>query len=324
MLDLLEYFDEPFGNPTLFLQWLIAGKAREHITVALSGAGGDELFAGYPRYRAMQLSAAIHRVPKPWLRFASRSLARLRDANKSMHLRRARELLDGLDEDPLREFQSWTYYMTEADKALLLRERSANCLPSNRVLRQQYEECRSSPDNRMLQLDVQTFLVDNLLNYTDRMSMAVGMEVRVPFLEADFVQFALNLPMSWKLGWQSKNIMRKTFAQYLAPAIRRGKKRGFNAPLGVWMRDQLDQYFEAARDTGHPLRERLGDDIGATWLTSRLLNADYIDWMRQQHREGRQDLAHELFAVIMFDLWWRKYITGTSPMVHWSAEGSNQ
>ena len=67
----------------------------------------------------------------------------------------------------------------------------------------------------------------------------------------------------------------------------------------------------------------LGVDIGATWQTARVLNADYIDWMRQQHREGRQDLAHELFAVIMFDLWWRKYITGTMPMVHWSAEGSN-
>jgi asparagine synthase (glutamine-hydrolysing) len=163
-------------------------------------------------------------------------------------------------------------------------------------------------------------LVDNLLEYTDRMSMAVGMEVRVPLLEPEVVAYALNVPFSWKLGARSSKIIeRDAFQRFLTPEVRRGAKRGFNAPLGIWMRGPLAEYIVASQQDRHPLKDVLGADIGASWGDEGVLNWSYIDKLRRAHREGRHDLSYELFAVIAFDVWWRKYITGTLPIEHWSA-----
>ena len=322
MLGLIDYFDEPFGNPTFYLQWMIARESRQHMTVALSGGGGDELFAGYPRYRAAQLARAFHHVPSPLLRGARFGLNLLKDNHRTMRLRRLREFLDGLDDDPVQEFTKWTYYMTSADKAALFEtNRTADALPSERYLRRFYDESPFSDGNRLLHVDCQSFLVDNLLQYTDRMSMAVGMEVRVPFLEPDLVEFSLNIPFSFKLdSRQSKKILRDTFRQFITPSVHGAPKRGFNAPLATWIREDLEEYFLAAQDRAHPLRDRLGGDIGLTWGDAGILSSDHIERMRAEHREGRQDLSHELFAVITFDVWWRKYITQTLPIEHWSAD----
>lgn len=320
MLGLVDYFDQPFGNPTFYLQWLIAKHAREHITVALNGAGGDELFAGYPRYRAAKLARMVRRLPRFIRRGAERSLGILRDTNRSMRLRRAREFLAGLDQDPVREFTNWTYYLGADDKARLLSASNGGWQPSDRCLRRIYDQSPFRDGNRLLHVDVSSFLVDNLLEYTDRMSMAVGMEVRVPMLEPSFVSCALSIPFERKLGkGGSKLVLRDAFAEYLTPTVQRGAKRGFNAPLGLWMRRELDGYFAASRSDRHPLKDVLGADIGAVWSDEGILDWNYIDSMRQQHRSGRQDLSHELLSVILFDVWWRKYVSGTLPIEHWSA-----
>src|SRR5205823_9844397 len=138
--------------------------------------------------------------------------------------------------------------------------------PSERHLRRYFEESPFDDGNRLLHVDVRSFLVDNLLEYTDRMSMAVGMEVRVPLLEADVVAYALNVPFHWKLGARfSKVIERDAFKEFLTPEVRRGAKRGFNAPLGLWMHGPLDQYIVASRQDRHPLKDVLGADIGESW-----------------------------------------------------------
>lgn len=323
MLGLVDHFDEPFGNPTFYLQWLIAGRAREHITVALNGAGGDELFAGYPRYRAAQLSRLLHHVPESVLRVGRRALDLARDDHRTMRLRRVREFFDGLDADPVREFANWTYFMNGPEKAELLQESTSSLESSERYLRRYYDETPVAGDNRLLHIDVQSFLADNLLVYTDRMSMAVGMEVRVPLLEPAFVEYALNIPYRWKLSLgSSKWIFRHAFRQFLTPSVRKGAKRGFNAPLALWIRDELDEYFSASEQSNHPLMDVLGEDIGATWKNDAILNWNYIDQMRREHRDGRKDLSYELFSVIVFDVWWRKYITGSLPITRWTAVGA--
>lgn len=320
MLGLIDYFDQPFGNPTFYLQWLISKHARSFITVALNGAGGDELFAGYPRYRAAALARTIRFVPRAMLRGAERSLGVLRDNYRSMHLRRAREFLAGVDTDPVRQFTNWTYFLTPADKARLFSDRGESRSPSERHLRSIYDGSEFADDNRLLHVDLQSFLVDNLLEYTDRMSMAVSMEIRVPLLEPEFVNRAMNVPFDKKLGRRgSKLVMRDAFRQFLTPAVRSGAKRGFNAPLGQWMRRELDEYFVASKVDKHRLKDRLGSDIGATWLDDQILDWNYIDSLREAHHSGRQDLSHELFSIIAFDVWWRKYVRGTLPIEHWAA-----
>jgi asparagine synthase (glutamine-hydrolysing) len=156
------------------------------------------------------------------------------------------------------------------------------------------------------------------------MSMAVSMEVRVPLLEPEFVEYALSVPFHWKLNRRgSKQVMRETFQNLLSPAVRHGAKRGFNVPLGIWMRDSLDEYFVASETPGHKLRDSLGNDVGSTWRDDGFLKASSIEWMRREHRAGRQDLSHELFAIVIFDVWWRKYVTQTLPISGWSAIADN-
>ena len=325
MLGLLEFFDQPFGNPTFYLQWLIARCSREHMTVALSGAGGDELFAGYPRYRAAQLSPFFHAIPRFFIRAGRRVFDLFKDSHRTMRLRRVREFLDGLDDDPVHEFAHWTYYMTAEEKAqLFARETEQAWDRSERHLQRYFEESPFEGGNRLLHVDVRSFLVDNLLEYTDRMSMAVGMEVRVPLLEPDIVAYALNVPFGWKLGARfSKIIERDAFQKFLTPEVRQGAKRGFNAPLGMWMRGALDEYFVASRRDSHPLKDMLGSDIGASWGNEGVLNWSYIETLRRAHRDGRQDVSYELFAVIAFDVWWRKYVAGTLAIEHWSTTDSD-
>lgn len=323
MLTLVDHFDQPFGNPTFYLQWLICRKSREQMTVALSGAGGDELFAGYPRYRATQLARGLHWLPRPLLRLATRSLSLLKDSHRTMRLRRVREFVAGLDADPVLEFTNWTYYLTGKEKEQLLRHRRP-WQSSERYLRRHYDSSDFEGGNRYLETDVHSFLVDNLLEYTDRMSMAVSMEVRVPLLEPEFVQYALSVPFEWKLNRRgTKRIMRESFSNFLSPDVKQGAKRGFNLPLGLWMKESLDQYFVASQSRQHPLRASLGNDIGATWRDDGMLDWPTIDRMRREHRAGQQDFSHELFSVVVFDVWWRKYVTETLPISEWSAVAEN-
>lgn len=316
MLDLIDHFDQPFGNPTFYLMKLVSQHARERITVALCGAGGDELFAGYPRYRAAQLARRLEWVPALLCKLGRWSLSPLRDTGRGATLRRMRQFLGGLEHKSIERFALWTYYMGEGDKRRLIKRRGAGpadsaFLPSHRVLQSALDASPlADPDNRLLDVDVRTFLVDNLLEYTDKMSMAVGLESRVPLLDHEFVEFALNVPFHWKLdGGRSKILLRKVFADFLPEEAQKAPKKGFNAPLSLWVRETFDAYFEASQSPTHPLRQRLGEDIGITWRESGPLDWSMIQWLRDRHRRGRDDYSYELFAILVFDVWWRKYLT---------------
>lgn len=314
ILNLIEFFDQPFGNPTFYLMYLLSKQAREHLTVALCGAGGDELYAGYPRYRAVQLARRLGFLPRPLLKLGRKFLDLAHDSYRTMHLRRAKQFLEGVDSDFIRQFAKWSYHLDEVKKAkLLMGCRHFSCpnglSSSERFLRTAMEESSlADADNRLLHMDVQTFLPDNLLEYSDKMSMAVGLEVRVPLLDHRFVEFSLNVPFAYKLkAGRSKILLRETFAEFFPAAVRKAPKRGFNVPLPQWMRQTFDEYFEASLQPKHPLKDYLGEDLGLTWWEG-ILDWSFIQQLREQHRQGRRDNSYELFAVIIFDFWWRKYI----------------
>ena len=315
ILNLVGYFDQPFGNPTSYLMYLISKHAREHIKVALCGAGGDELYAGYPRYRATELARHLRWIPRSLLRLSGHTLGVFRDSFHTMRLRRARKFLEGLSDDPVCQFVRWTYFLGKDEKSHLLHSpgstvgRLESLAPSERVLSRAVERSSlSDVRNRYLHADVQTFLVDNVLEYTDKMSMAVPLEVRVPLLDHRFVEFSLNVPFSRKLkNSQGKLLLRETFADLLAPEVLRAPKRGFNVPLALWMTQTFDSYFDRTPQA----RERWGDEAGETWREG-ILDADFIRQLREEHRRGRQDHSYPLFGVIMFDVWWRQYVKASA------------
>jgi asparagine synthase (glutamine-hydrolysing) len=312
MLDLVEHFDQPFGNPTFYLMYLISKATRPEATVALCGAGGDELFAGYPRYRAIDLARWFHRIPSPLIHGARRVLELAADDYRTATLRRARQFLGGLDEDFVREFVNWTYFLNEKQKKLLMREmahpnggQNGGFLPSDRIVRRYLKE--SSLDdfgNRVLHLDVQTFLPDNILEYTDKMSMAVSLEVRVPYLDPRVVEHSLTFPFRNKLrAGKSKAILKEAFADLLPAENSKAPKKGFNFPLAIWMRDYLDQYFDRRMSREEVERQAI-------------FNWDYIKLLREQHLQGKADNSYPLFSIVMFDVWYRKYILNQETSVH--------
>jgi asparagine synthase (glutamine-hydrolysing) len=324
ILNVVESFDQPFANPTSYLMYQLCQKAREHITVALCGAGGDELFAGYPRSNAVRMARRIAWIPRPLLRFGANALALMRDSHQTPYLRRARKFIGGLDPDFFVQYANWTYFLNEDQKRRLLpgllhRSSTGNDLHSSAdVLRSAYaQSLLHDQDNRILQMDLQTFLVDNVLEYTDRMSMATALEVRVPLLDKTFVEMSLNAPFEYKFrNGESKAILIDAFAEFFPSDARHAPKRGFNAPLALWAAKLFDPYFEASFLSSHPLRKRLGDDVGAAW-NDGILDLNFIQQLRLQHRERRRDNSHELFACILFDVWWRKYIKKSQHSSKW-------
>jgi asparagine synthase (glutamine-hydrolysing) len=306
-LDNTKLFDQPFGNPTAHLTYLLSQRARSHITVALCGAGGDELFAGYPRYRAERLSAVLKFVPR-WTRDAfGGALGMLRDSHQSMHLRRVREFFAGYDRDAAQRFVNWTYFFDDEGTSALLRAPGATASPTRWVRGLMSDSELTDEGNRLLHVDLRSFLVDNLLEYTDRASMAASLEVRVPLLDHQFVESALNLSFAYKLrGGRTKAVFRDAFTEMFPEAAAKLPKRGFNAPLALYMRD-LDAYFDAPSW----LCDRFGKGIGETWR-SGLLDRQVIDKLRADHRSGRADNSYELFAIIMFDHWFGDYIAGAN------------
>jgi len=318
MLDLLDFFDQPFGNPTLYLMYLVSKYSRDQVTVALCGAGGDELYAGYPRYQAARLARRLGWVPRPMWRTAGFALGLLHDTGRTPLLRRGREFVAGMPREDVERFAYWTYYLDAAGKAELIvcrDEMPSHWQPSERVLQRALEASPlADADNRLLHCDVQTFLVDNLLEYTDKMSMAVGLESRVPLLDPEFVEFSLNVPFRYKLhGRRTKVLLREVFDRVFPAEARQAPKRGFNAPLSQWLRNTLDDYFAASARDHHLLKDRLGADIGATWRDDAVFDWSYIQRLRQQHRSGRADWSYELFSIMAFDVWWRKHVLQSIP-----------
>ena len=309
MLDLVESFDQPFGNPTFYLMQLISKAARPHITVALCGAGGDELFAGYPRYRAVGLAKSLRVVPSFVFAGAGQALGLFSDNYRTATLRRARQFISGRDKDFAKQYVNWTYFLTSDEKAQLLNGTAragamngSGYLSSERIVREYLKngagESRGYSGNSALDIDLQTFLPDNVLEYTDKMSMSVGLEVRVPYLDYHVVEFAHALPFDYKLkSGHSKRILKDTFADLLPTENFHAPKKGFNFPLATWMRDHFDSYFE---------RQMTAESVRANGL----FNWDYIQTLRHQHRTGKQDNSYPLFSLIMFDAWYRKYIAG--------------
>ncbi|MBD0327223.1 MAG: hypothetical protein ICV68_12375, partial [Pyrinomonadaceae bacterium] len=145
----------------------------------------------------------------------------------------------------------------------------------------------------------------------DKMSMAVSLEVRVPYLDYRFVERSLRIPFERKLHkGRGKAILKETFADLLPEENIRAPKKGFNFPLAVWMRDRFDGYFD--RHMSREAVEREG-----------ILNWDYIQLMREQHRAGRADNSYPLFSIIMFDVWFRKYISGRDAPQLLMAQGAD-
>ncbi|MGB6866910.1 MAG: asparagine synthase (glutamine-hydrolyzing), partial [Candidatus Aminicenantaceae bacterium] len=238
---LIEYLDEPLADASIIPTYIISNLARKYVTVALAGEGGDELFAGYDTYKAYQVARFYRRVPKLIRNGLVKNIVRMLPASgKRLSFEfKAKKFISGIDYPPeVSNFIWWgAYGPLEKEKlfAVDIHEKFGEDLFAPIFFH--LDNCSAEDTvSRIGYLDLKLYLQDDLLVKTDRMSMANSLEIRVPFLDHTFVEYARTIPSSLKLkGLTTKHILKKAMAPYLPPEILTRKKIGFDIPLGVWI-----------------------------------------------------------------------------------------
>ncbi|MBA2243436.1 MAG: asparagine synthase (glutamine-hydrolyzing) [Gemmatimonadetes bacterium] len=295
---LAECFDEPFGDVSAFPTFLISQLARGEVAVSLSGDGGDELFAGYDHYRAHRWAHRLRRLTasRPW-RLADRLLDELPPASrKKGPLNKAKRFAEGLRRPGDLEHARWWVFADLAERralygGVLAREvEGRDCFAFYRERLAEGRAMGFTGLQRQLYADLTGYLPDDILVKVDRMSMAVSLEARVPFLDHEVVEYAMRVPQQWKLrGRQSKWILKHAFRDLLPPHIRRRGKEGFSMPMKNWLRGPLEPLLHQLLSPAR-LRER-------GWF-----RADETARLITEHRAGRENHAHRLWCLMSLEL----------------------
>jgi len=290
---LVWHHDQPFGDSSAIPTFLLSELTKGHVTVALSGDGGDELFAGYQRFAAAMLLRHYERVPRS-ARTALRdglwhlpaSLAGGRAGRVQRFLRRADEGLPGA-------LRSWISIFAEPDRRALLGDRADGWALADYTAA--WERTAGAGDlDRMLHVNLRTYLLDDLLPKVDRMSMAHGLEVRSPFLDTRLIEHALTIPAEHKLrGLSLKRVLKAAVADLLPPAVLRRPKQGFGVPLDRWFRDDLRSYVQSM----------LG---GRETRVRQHLDGAVLDRMLAEHDCGARNRGHQLWALLTLEVFLRR------------------
>jgi asparagine synthase (glutamine-hydrolysing) len=295
--------DEPQADPACLNVLYISRLAREHGTkVLLSGAGGDDLFTGYRRHQAVQYERYWSWLPREirsGLEWATAGL----DQRKP-HFRRLAKLFVGCGLDGDARLTSYFLWAKESQLLSILTPEFRACLkmePANRPLMEFLAPLPQSVSrlDRVLALEQRFFLADHNLNYTDKMSMAVGVEVRVPFLDLDLVEHAARIPIELKQrGRVGKWVLKKAMERYLPRDAIYRPKSGFGAPLRRWMTNEL--------------RPLLADLLSTDSLKRRgLFNPGAVQQLIQQNMAGHVDAAYLLLSILCIEIWCRSFLDGT-------------
>jgi asparagine synthase (glutamine-hydrolysing) len=292
---LADAFDEPFADSSALPTYLVSQLARRDVKVALSGEGGDELFGGYFTYAADLLAprfSRLARVAAPLVERLPVSTARTSFDYKAKRFVRAAHL------PPLERHHGWKEIFSADARAELTGSRSD--FDPVALLRRRYEETAGAEELARLQdVDLGTYLVDDLLVKTDRASMAHSLEARVPFLDTAVTDLALALPTRMKVrGLRKKILLRKAAEPLLPASIVRGRKRGFSIPAAAWLRGELEPF---ARDV-------LSTD---TLRRQGFFRPDPVRELIDAHTAGREDLSRQLWGLLAFTLWYERHVERT-------------
>jgi asparagine synthase (glutamine-hydrolysing) len=285
--ELVARMDEPLGDSSALPTWLVGRLAAEHVKVVLSGEGGDELFGGYEIYAANVLAARVG----PLARLLRPLAQRLPSSDRRVPLDyRLKRFTAAAHLPPLERHHAFKEIFSPAMRRSLMAGRSGRD-PLAGWRARWSETAGAEPLARLQDLDLGTYLVDDLLVKTDRMTMAHSLEARVPFLDPVVAEFALALPARHRvLGLAKKRLLRRAVTPLVGRQIARGRKRGFSIPAAAWLRGPLLSF---ARDVLAPARlDRQGV------IDSRAANA-----LLERHRAGREDLSRQLWGLICLALW---------------------
>ena len=304
-----QLYDEPFADSSAVPTFLLSKLTRQHVTVALSGDGGDELFGGYVRYVQGQTLLRLYRtIPRSWRVLAARGLNLLAGRSwdqlsargprslavmfSSDHLAKLAEVLplSGHRELYSRLVSQWP------DQALVVHGFQQRAVPEDERL----AHAIRCPIAWMMYADQLTYLPDDILVKVDRASMAVALEARVPFLDHRLVEYTASLPLELKVrNGRGKWLLRQVLRRYLDPRLTTRPKQGFAVPIADWLRG--------------PLREWAEDLLSPTALAaSGVIEPAPIRAAWAAHLQGHRNYQHRLWVILMLQAWWREM----APLVH--------
>jgi asparagine synthase (glutamine-hydrolysing) len=290
--EIVAHFGEPFADSSALPMWLVSRLAREQVTVALSGDGGDELFGGYSWMYMNRRVAQYRRVPTPLRRAAGMLLAA---APSSPRFQRVRRFHEDSFLPALQSFQRrLTAFSVEQRRALILPDfQLRDTLPTPFLEELWRDGAAGSDDERMLYADTRMYLPGDILAKVDRMSMAHGLEARVPLLDYRIVEFAATLPFALKYhGGISKRVLKHAMRDCLPASALAQRKRGFSLPVQRWMRGALAELF---CDTVLQQASQCGEYLDMT----------FVKTLRDDHMARRDEHGHRLWSILMFELWLR-------------------
>jgi asparagine synthase (glutamine-hydrolysing) len=290
-------FDEPFADFSIFPTFLVSEMAKRHVTVVLSGDGGDELFAGYEAYIAQRLDRLYRLVP---LRLRQEILPALigrmsPQPGKKGLINKAKRFIEGGALPSSLQHTRWMTFINNKDKQALYQPEFCSALNGFTAasIIENYFQRVSHMDSLAQQqyVDIKTYLADDILTKVDRMSMAASIEARVPLLDHRIVEFAMSLPPHLKLNrGQTKIILRKAMADRLPPEVLNKPKQGFSIPLKDWLRG--------------PLRPLMMELLSVDTIRRRgYFESDCVSRWISEHLAGHANHSHRLWALMVLELW---------------------
>ncbi|MBN2355627.1 asparagine synthase (glutamine-hydrolyzing), partial [candidate division KSB1 bacterium] len=299
---IIHQLDEPFGDFSVFPTLMVSEMARNYVTVVLSGDGGDELIAGYETYLAERMARRYQKWPR-WLRrgLVEPGISLLPPTEKKKGLiNKSRRFIEGLKLPGHLQHVRWMIFLQQLEKERLYHTHLQEALQHHNVydfIEEKFAACRSTvPLDQQEYVDIMSYLVDDILVKVDRMSMAVSLEARTPFLDYRFVEFCATIPAPLRFnGRTTKHILKKAMVGILPQEILQRRKEGFSIPIKNWMKQELRPMMleflsvDAVKKTGY-------------------FSPAYIDQLIKEHLSGRENHSHRLWALLMFQMWHRQYM----------------
>ena len=292
---LVWHFDEPFADSSAIPTWYVSEMARRHVTVVLSGDGGDELFGGYTRYLPHPRVASFDRLAPGIGRAVAAAAWRALP-----HGARGKNFLRHVARNPIgRYVDSVSFFRSDERQALLAPAVRAGLgvWDAERYFSSAFARFAGLPFNaQLMAFDFETYLPEDCLVKVDRMSMAHSIESRVPLLDHLVIELAASLPASMKMpGGRLKHLLKELAFSLVPREILDRPKQGFGVPIGAWFRGEL--------------REAFGDILGSPLTRQRgYFDFTFVDRILADHLAGRRDHASQLWMLLVFELWHRQYV----------------
>lgn len=299
--DIIWHADNLTADISMLPLYMVSKLASEHVKVVLSGDGADELFAGYPTYGADQLAKAYRRLPRiiqdQWVPAIAKRLPVSQEKMSFDFI--ARRFIYGARLEPEKAHYSWRLIFTEEEKQKLFGESMLDTKIEDSFWAYErfYQSSQGADDlSRHQYVDLKVWMVDSILAKVDFMSMANSLEVRVPYLDPHFVEFAMSIPPQLRFNqFNGKSILKESLRDTIPLAISKRKKAGFNIPIGKWFRGELKEFMMDV------VCEKNINQIG-------YLKWSYISSMMEEHFRLRRDYGYQLLSLLHFCLWHKKFI----------------